>query len=303
MPPFVRTHRATLAAAVSFEGVGVHSGASARAVVRPAAPGEGISFRRVDLAGEPSVAAIWRSVGPLVLCTTLREKGAEVSTVEHLMAALAGIGVDDAWVEIDGREVPILDGSAAPFAMAMGAVGLRVSRMPLRSIRVLRPVEVSEGQASARLEPHARFALDYELDYSHPAIGRQRFTYEVSAASFLRELAPARTFGLEAEVGHLRAIGLARGGSLENVVVVGASGVLNAGGLRFPDEFARHKALDAIGDLALAGAPILGRFVGRRSGHALNAALVKALMHDRSAWCWETAATPTRDRVGLLRAA
>lgn len=283
-------HRSTIGAPVVFLGVGVHSGAPVRLEVLPRSLGTGVSFTRTDLPGFPSVDATWRSTGSLVLCTTLRGGGgAEVSTVEHLMAAFAGLGVDDAAVFLDGPEVPIMDGSAAPFVAALSVVGLRSSRVPRRAICVLRAVEVADGAATARIEPHDGFSVEYEIDYANPVIGRSRYSLEVGPASFRREMAPARTFGLVSDIERLRAAGLARGGSLDNAVVVGDEGVMNPGGLRFADEFARHKALDAVGDLALAGAPILGRFVGHRSGHALNAALLRALMSDNSAWCWRDA--------------
>jgi UDP-3-O-[3-hydroxymyristoyl] N-acetylglucosamine deacetylase len=274
----------TVAAAAAFVGVSLHSGAPSSVRVLPAGAGSGIVFRRVDLPGQPEIRAAAACVGPLVLCTTLRGR-ADVATVEHLMAALSACGVDDAVVEIDGPEVPIMDGSAMAFFAGLRAVGLARSREARPVIKVVRTVEVRDGDKSARIEPCAAFVVDCAIDFAHPAIGRSAVSVDLSVpGAFERGLADARTFTLLTDVEKLRAAGFARGGSLDNAVVVGDGGVLNPGGLRHADEFARHKALDAVGDLALAGAPILGRYVGFKSGHALNNALLRALEADRAAW-------------------
>lgn len=223
------------------------------------------------------------------LCTLIgNAAGATVSTVEHIMAALAGTGVHNAVVEIDGPEAPILDGSAAPWARAILAAGLRPQGAPVRALRILRPVAVAEGAAAARLEPASGMHIAFAIDFPVPAIGRQGVALNMANGAFLRELADCRTFALEAEIAALRAAGLAQGGSLDNAVVFGAAGALNPGGLRRPDEPVRHKALDALGDLALAGGPILGRYTGERAGHALTNALLRALFADPAAYAWET---------------
>lgn len=281
-------HRTALRFPVTFSGIGLHSGQASTVRILPAAPGSGISFCRIDIAGFHPVSALWDRVGALELCTTLGQGGADgISTVEHLMAALCALGVDDALVEVDGAEIPILDGSSAPFSRGLMAAGLRVSSTVRRSIRVIRPVEVRDGDRMACLEPHEGFAVDCTIDFRHPAIGRSTYRAEIDPALFLRDVAPARTFALQSDVARMRSAGLALGGSLDNAVVVGADGVLNPGGLRFRDEFARHKALDAIGDLYMAGAPILGRYVSMRAGHAMNNALVRTLMEQPSSWRWE----------------
>lgn len=281
----------TVASPAAFSGVGLHSGAPVSAVVRPAPPGSGVVFRRVDLAGAPLVRASWDSTGGLTLCTTLVSGGASVATVEHLMAALAGCGVDDALIDVDGPEVPAMDGSAEPFAAGLAAAGFRASAAPRRWLRVLEAVEVAEAGWSARLEPWDGFVVSFEIDFPHPSVGRSTVSVDVGRDG-LAPLARARTFAFEAEVERMRALGFARGGSLDNAVVVGEGGILNSGGLRYADEFVRHKALDAVGDLALAGGPILGRYVGRRCGHAANNALLRALFADPSSWCWSTGAMP-----------
>lgn len=298
-----RATRATIASSAVFAGTGLHSGRETRAAVLPARPGQGISFVRVDLPGRPSVPARWDMAGPLTLQTTLVRGDASVSTVEHLMAALAAAGVDDALVEVDGPELPILDGSSRPFLQGLLRAGIRASSVPRRAIRVTRPVEVRDGASSARLEPHEGFALDCGIEFENPAIGRGRYRGEIDLRSFSAELAAARTFVLEDDVAALRAAGLALGGSLDNAVVVGGRGVLNPGGLRMAGEFARHKALDAVGDLFLAGAPVLGRYVSRRAGHRLNNALVAVLMASPSSWRWTQASASDGLDAPLLKAA
>lgn len=271
-----------------FSGRGLHSGVVTRISIRPAAPGSGIIFRRVDLPGFPLVPARWNRVGSLRLCTTLLgDGGAHVTTVEHLMAALSALEIDDAWIDTNGPEIPILDGSAAPFVSAIIDAGMRRSSVPRRSVRIIRPVEVLDGDKLVRLEPYDGFALDCGIEFAHPVIGRSVFRSNVTPQIFMDSLASARTFALASEISQMHADGLALGGSLENAVVVGDNGVLNAGGLRFVDEFVRHKALDAIGDLALLGAPIIGRYVSWRAGHAMNNALVRALMASPEAWRWD----------------
>jgi UDP-3-O-[3-hydroxymyristoyl] N-acetylglucosamine deacetylase len=221
------------------------------------------------------------------LCTTLKnQNGVQVSTIEHLMAALAAVPVDNAIVEIDGPEVPIMDGSAAPFSALVESAGIARLDAPRRAIRVCKTVEVLDEGRSAQLSPDERFNVDFEIDFPSAAISRQRFALTVTAETFRNDVADARTFGFLHEVAQLREAGLCRGGSLDNAIVIDGDTVMNEGGLRYEDEFVRHKVLDSIGDLYLAGAPIIGRFDGYRAGHALNLRLVKALFADDEAWCW-----------------
>jgi len=279
--------QATLRSAIDCVGVGVHSGQRVALRLRPAAPGTGIVFHRTDLGVD--IPARHDHVVDTRLCTVLALPGrpeARVGTVEHIMAALFAASIDNVVVELNGPEVPILDGSAEPFLFLIECAGRQVQSLSRRVIEVRKPVRVAEGDAFAELRPSAAPCLDMALsiDFAAPAIGRQALSLSLDAASFRRELASARTFGLAAEVDQLRAAGLARGGSLENAVVVDHARVLNPNGLRMPDEFVRHKLLDAVGDLALAGAALHGRFVAHRTGHALNNRLLHALFADENAW-------------------
>lgn len=276
----------TLRHSAVFEGLGLHSGAPVRMVVHPASADYGIWFKRTDIDGAGAmIAARWDSVVPSKLCTLLANpEGATVSTVEHLMAALAGCGIHNALIEIDGPEVPILDGSAAPFVTTFLAKGIRKQAAPVRAIRVLRPVEVREGDAVARLEPSDMLEIDFRIDFAEPAIGQQEKRLNMSNGAFVRELCDSRTFCRQSDVDAMRANGLALGGTLENAVVFDADRVVSPGGLRHADEPVRHKMLDAVGDLALAGGPILGRYTGKRAGHAMTNRLLRALFADPSAY-------------------
>lgn len=279
----------TLKASIGCVGTGLHSGRRVNLTLHPAEPGTGIVLRRSDLDRE--IQASFDRVADTRLSTVLadaRWASARIGTVEHLMAALAGLGIDNAVVEVDGPEVPILDGSAAPFVFLIDCAGIVEQMAPRRVIEILRPVRVSDGQAFAELRPASAVATGLELtlsiDFAAPAIGQQSLSLQLDAETFRSELAQARTFGLLEEVDALQAAGLALGGSLDNAVVVDGERVLNPGGLRTPDEFVRHKLVDAVGDLALAGAALRGRFVAHRSGHALNNALLRALFADAGAW-------------------
>jgi UDP-3-O-[3-hydroxymyristoyl] N-acetylglucosamine deacetylase len=275
----------TLKHRIACNGVGVHSGVAVAMTLLPAAADSGIVFRRVDLPGQPEIPARWDNATDLMLCTSLMgEAGAKIGTVEHLLAAFAGLGVDNAVVEIDGPEVPVMDGSSAPFVFLIECAGVTDLPAPRRYIEVLRPVEVREGNKIARLLPAAQASIAVTIDYAIPTIGRQSVSVTLGEGAFKAELARARTFGLLHEVDMMRARGLALGGSLDNAVVVSDEGVLNEGGLRFADEFVRHKALDAVGDMFLAGAPLLAAFEGERSGHALNNRLLRALFAEAGAW-------------------
>ncbi|MDF1620154.1 UDP-3-O-acyl-N-acetylglucosamine deacetylase [Defluviimonas nitratireducens] len=280
----------TIAKPVAFEGVGLHTGAPVRMVLHPAPSDHGIVFRRTDITDRnPRIAAIWDRVTPSKLCTLIEnEDGVSVSTIEHIMAALVGAGVHNTLIEIDGPEVPILDGSSAEFVAGIQAAGLRALSGALRAIRVLKPVEVREGEAVARLEPAASLVIDFSIDFADAAIGKQEKRLNMANGAFVRELMDSRTFCRQADVDFMRANGLALGGTYENAVVVDGDKVLSPGGLRHADEPVRHKMLDALGDLALAGAPILGRYVGARAGHAMTNRLLRALFADPEAWEWET---------------
>ncbi|MEQ8967451.1 MAG: UDP-3-O-acyl-N-acetylglucosamine deacetylase [Azospirillaceae bacterium] len=285
----------TLKSAIACKGTGLHSGARVAMTLEPAAPGTGIVFRRTDRpAAEADIPARFDAVADTRLCTVLaNEAGTSIGTVEHLMAALRGCGVDNAVVALDGPEVPIMDGSAAPFVFLIECAGTVGQVEPRRVIRVLEPVEVVHGRGaevrSAHLAPADAAVFDFDIAFDTAAIGRQSHRFELSDGAFKTELADCRTFGFLAEVEQLRAAGLARGGSLANAIVVDGDRVLNEEGLRRADEFVRHKILDAMGDLYLAGAPIIGAYAGDKAGHALNNALLRALFERPEAWCHETA--------------
>lgn len=276
----------TLKSAVTFNGTGLHSGAPVRMVVRPASADYGIWFRRTDVTDRDAlVPARWDAVVPSRLCTLIENAaGVSVSTIEHIMAALAGSAIHNALIEIDGPEVPILDGSAMPFVRAFIARGLREQLTPVRAIRVLKAVEVREGEAVARLEPADMLEIDFRISFEDAAIGTQTRRLNMSNGAFVRELSDSRTFCRQADVDAMRERGLALGGTLENAVVFEGALVLSPGGLRHADEPVRHKMLDALGDLALAGGPILGRYTGDRAGHALTNRLLRALFADPSAY-------------------
>lgn len=273
-------------------GIGVHSGTHVRMALTPAPVNTGIVFRRIDLGDvDNAIRAHASAVSDTRNCTSIRnDAGVELATVEHLMSACAGLGVDNLIVEVDGPELPILDGSSAPFVQVLLNAGIKTQNAPQRFIRMLAPVEVRMGSKRAALLPAEGFAgldLDVTIRFADPAIGVQRRCVRLTPERFLSEIADARTFGFMADVETMRAAGLGRGASMDNTLVVDAGRVINPEGLRFDDEFVRHKMLDAIGDLAMAGAPICGRFVADQPGHALNARLVHALLDTPEAWCWE----------------
>jgi UDP-3-O-[3-hydroxymyristoyl] N-acetylglucosamine deacetylase len=269
----------TIRRPVSLAGIGLHSAAVARATLRPAAAHAGVVFRRLDTAAQdPLVPALWCRVEPAPLATRIANAdGVAVSTIEHLMAALAATGLHNLAVDLDGPELPILDGSAAPWAAAILEAGLETLAAPLAAWQVLRPVEVADGPAWARLEPAPGPEMEFLIDFPDRAIGRQELSLTLAGDTALRELCDSRTFCRLADVESMRARGLARGGSLANALVVDGARVLTPGGARRPDEAVRHKMLDALGDLWTAGAPILGRYIGHRAGHALTNRLLRAL--------------------------
>ncbi|MEX2165832.1 MAG: UDP-3-O-acyl-N-acetylglucosamine deacetylase [Methyloceanibacter sp.] len=282
MKGFIGARQTTLASEISLTGTGVHSGAPVSIVLCPADGDTGIRFL---LSNGTEIVADQGSVTGVTLSTVLGDgNGAAVATVEHLLAALHGLGIDNALIEIDNPEVPIMDGSASCFVEAIDEAGFTELDSPRRFLKVLKPVRVEDGTAYGELTPHNGFRLDVEIEFDTPLIGTQRIEIDLNPGSFRRELARARTFGFMKDVERLWASGLALGASLENTVAIGDDRVINREGLRFSDEFVRHKALDAVGDLALAGAPILGAFRSHRGGHRLNTLVLKALFADAEAW-------------------
>ncbi len=286
---YAMARQTTLKASIDCVGIGLHSGRRVQMALRPAAADHGIVFRRTDLGR--SIAAQFDLVVDTRLATVLADPAdptARVATVEHVMAALAGCGIDNALIEVDGPELPALDGSAAHLVFLIDCAGIVAQDAPRGRIEVLRTVRVSDGDGFAELGParlpHDGLDLTMSIEFAAAAIGRQALSLRLTPDSFRRELSRARTFALAEDIERLRAAGMARGGSLDNAVVVDAARVLNPGGLRMHDEFVRHKLLDAVGDLALAGAPLSASFTAHRSGHALNNRVLRALLGDRTAW-------------------
>ncbi len=277
------TRQTTLQRSVTTVGVGLHTGAQVHLRLSPAPAYTGILFRRMDLDGF-EVPAAPQFVAHTNYATTLVRRGVLVGTVEHLLAAFYGCGVDNAVVELDGLEVPILDGSAAGFVQLIQMAGLIELDAPRQFLRVLKTVEIVEGQRAISMSPANTFSIECAIDFDHPLIGHQCRAFSVTRDVFMREIAPARTFGFLQEVESLRRKGLIRGGSLDNAIVLTPEGLLNEDGLRFPDEFVRHKILDLLGDVALLGRPVLGHVRAVRSGHRLHNALVAALLRDPQAW-------------------
>ncbi len=273
----------TLARPVTVSGIGLHRGKMVTMTIFPGAANSGIRFVREDLPERPQVPAHFSRVVNTERATTLGEGQAICSTVEHLLAALTGVGVDNALVQVEGPELPILDGSAAPFTELLLEAGLRSLPWPRAYLMIQRPVELKEGQKWMRVSP-GRFRISYSIDFPHPLIRRQRYSVSVGTESFRREIAPARTFGFLKEVQYLQSQGLALGGSLDNALVLDEAGLLNPGGLRFPEEFVRHKILDAIGDLALLGVPLVGRVEVNRGSHDFHLRFIRRLIEERSAW-------------------
>lgn len=284
-------HQQTIQRAATCQGVGVHSGVLARLHLSPAPMNSGIVFVRTDFAGDGRIPARVDFVTTTNLGTTLRNAaGAEVATVEHLLSACAGLGVDNLQVAIDGPEMPILDGSGALFAEMLLDAGLKPQVAPRRAIRIRERIAVNAGAKSAALEPAASSEFDVTIRYDDEAIGVQRRVFALSPQSFVEEIAEARTYGFLSDLDRLHAIGRGRGASLENTLVIDGGRIVNPEGLRHRDEFVRHKILDAIGDLALAGAPIIGRYVADQPGHTLNVQLLRALQAAPHAWVWDVEA-------------
>jgi UDP-3-O-[3-hydroxymyristoyl] N-acetylglucosamine deacetylase len=278
-------YRRTLKRGVGCTGIGLHSGRAVRLDLKPAPAEHGLRFRRTDVGVE--IPAHIGHLGRQDHATTLSRDGVTVETVEHLLSALYGMGVDDALVEVDGPEIPVMDGSAAPFVILIHEAGLRPLKASRRYLKLLRPVEVVRGGKWARLSPSDHFRVSYTIGFDHPLLRHQTASVRVGADTYAETVAPARTFGFLREVEMLRRAGLALGGSLENAIVIGETGVLNQK-LRFEDEFVRHKILDAIGDLSLLGHPVVGHLEASKAGHALHAALARAVLDTPEAWALVT---------------
>ncbi|MGE3478161.1 MAG: UDP-3-O-acyl-N-acetylglucosamine deacetylase [Dongiaceae bacterium] len=276
----------TLRGVVRCAGVGLHSGQHIHLTLHPAPIDHGIIFYRTDVAAEKSkIPALWPNVIDTTLCTVIgNEHGVTIGTVEHLLAALAGAGIDNARIEIDGAEVPIMDGSSQPFVFLTECAGASEQAAPRRFIKVLREIKITDKDKTAILSPADHLTITCQIDFANLAVQRQSYSFTLRAGAFKTEIARARTFGFMKEVERLRAHGLALGGSMDNAIVIGEDRILNQGGLRFTDEFARHKVLDCLGDIALAGYPILGNITTYKGGHALNNQLLHALFADSQNW-------------------
>ena len=278
----------TLKSSIHCSGIGLHSGNKISMVLHPADIDTGVLFRRTDVRGKNAeVVAHFANVSDTRLCTSLsNEAGIGVATVEHLMAALAGCEIDNVEIELSGPEVPIMDGSAEPFVFLIECAGILEQDAPRRAVRILKPIIVHAGEAIAELVPADDFSIKLAIDFDNPTIGEQTIETGIAPGVFKSEISRARTFGFLEDVEALRKAGLTLGGSLENAVVVSGDRILNDGGLRYQDEFVRHKALDCVGDLYLAGGPILGRYLGHRVGHSVNNRLLRAVFADADAWCY-----------------
>ncbi len=276
----------TVKRAIKSTGVGLHTGRKVAMTLRPAQADTGIVFRRIDLERPVDIRAEARAVTDTRLCSALEGGGAKVATVEHLMSALAGLGIDNLYVDLTGPEVPIMDGSAGPFVFLLQSAGIEEQRAPKRFFRIRRPVEVRDGDKWARFEPYDGFRVSFSIVFDHPVFERstQSLTIDFAETPYTKEVARARTFGFAQDVETLRNAGLALGGSLDNAVVLDEYRVLNSDGLRYADEFVKHKVLDAIGDLYLVGHPLIGSFSAHKSGHALNNQLLRATLAQADAW-------------------
>jgi UDP-3-O-[3-hydroxymyristoyl] N-acetylglucosamine deacetylase len=292
----------TVKTQVRATGVGLHTGERVNLTLRPAPPENGIVFRRIDLPGQCDFVVAPERVTDTRLCSALEGNGAKVATVEHLMSALAGLGIDNVYIDLDGPEVPILDGSAAPWVYLLQSAGIELQIAPKRFMRVLKTVRIEEGEGHnhkwAQFAPHEGYTLSFSIDFDHPVFRQsaKEMHIDLTRESYAKEVSRARTFGFMNEVEYLRSNGLALGGTLDNAIVMDEFRVLNSDGLRYADEFVKHKVLDAVGDLYLTGHPILGAFTAYKSGHGLNNRLLRSLVEDASAWEWvvfeEDAATP-----------
>ncbi|MCF8068933.1 MAG: UDP-3-O-acyl-N-acetylglucosamine deacetylase [Desulfobacterales bacterium] len=277
-------HQRTIKKAVSCEGVGLHSGKTVRLKVKPAEVNHGITFVRTDLPDNPDIRAHFNKVVDTSLATVIGEGGIIVSTIEHLMASLSGLSIDNAIVEVTSYELPIMDGSAGPFAEMLKSAGIKKQEKPRYYFVVKEPIEIEDGEKFVGVYPDPDFRITCTVDYDHPLLKDQTFSVNVTPDIFEQDIASARTFGFLHEVEHMKRYGLARGGSLDNAIVVGKDDILNPDGLRFSDEFVRHKILDCVGDFSLLGMPFLGHVIVRKSGHAFNHAFLKSFIANKSSW-------------------
>ncbi len=294
---FKYSRQKTIAKTITCEGIGVHSGRKARLTIHPARINHGIKFKRIDIAESPSIPAIFSRVVDTSLATVIGQDGCIVSTIEHLMAAFSGLCIDNALVEIDAYELPIMDGSAAPFAELILNAGIRYQEAPRVFFRIKTPILFQQNGKSVGIYPDSGFKISYYISFDHPMVKEQSLAVRLSKKVFEKEIARARTFGFLHEIEYLRKFGLARGGSLENAVVLTKNGIMNTDGLRFVDEFVRHKILDCIGDFSLLGMPILGHIKIFKSGHEFNHAFIREFLDRKEAW--ETCSMlshPVRDR-------
>lgn len=292
----------TVKSLVNAIGVGLHTGARVNLTLRPAPANTGIVFRRTDLAEPRDFVVAPERVTDTRLCSALEGNGAKVATVEHLMSALAGLGIDNLFIDLDGPEVPILDGSAAPFVYLLQSSGIETLNAAKRFIRVKKTVRVEDGDKWAEFSPHEGYTLTFRIDFDHPVFRQsaKEMRIDLATQSYVKEVSRARTFGFMNEVEYLRSHGLALGGTLDNAIVMDEFRVLNSDGLRYADEFVKHKVLDAVGDLYLTGHPILGAFTAYKSGHGLNNTLLRALMADTAAWEWAVFENDAETPAGLL---
>ena len=286
----MHTYQRTLARHVECTGIGLHSGKKVNLTIKPAPVNHGIKFVRMDLPHKPVISAHFRNVVDTSLATTLGADGVIVSTVEHLMATFTGLSIDNALVEMDAYEAPIMDGSAEPFTAMLRGAGIKAQSGKRYTFVVKKPIEMEEGDKKVGLYPSNALKISYTIEFDHPLVKRQSYTISLTDSLFEKEISRARTFGFLDEVNYLKQNGFARGGSLENAVVLDQDKILNDEGLRYADEFVRHKVLDCIGDLSLLGMPFIGHIVAYKSGHALNHALLRRFIDQKS--CWETVQTP-----------
>lgn len=271
---------------VGCTGIGLHSGKRVKLTIKPAPPDNGISFIRRDLTGQPVINARFNNVVDTNLSTTIGNNGYRVGTVEHIMAAFFGLGIDNARVELDGPEVPIMDGSSAPFVYLLKSIGVREQKSPKQFMVIKRPFKVNDGDRSVSIFPSKELKISYTIDFRHPLLRNQKYTFRFSGKDFVDDISRARTFGFMKDIQLLRENGLAQGGSLDNAIVIDDFRVINEDGLRYKDEFVRHKILDFIGDLAVLGRAVIGHFVVERSGHFLNQYMIRKLMDNK--WHWES---------------
>ena len=282
---------------VSCTGIGLHSGKKVRLTIKPAPPDSGIRFFRKDLSGYRGIKANWKNVIDTNMSTTIGLNGCKVSTIEHLMAAFFGLGIDNARVEIDGPEIPIMDGSSAPFIFLIKSVGIREQKKSKQFIIIKKPIKINDGNRSINIYPSKELRISFTIDFFHPMLRNQKYELRFSGKEFINEISRARTFGFLKDIKLLREAGLAMGGSLDNAIVIDDFRILNEDGLRYKDEFVRHKVLDFIGDLAILGTPIIGRFEIQKSGHSLNHSMLKKLIENKK--CWELI-TPEEHKEDLL---